>query len=146
MLTDGRALSGGGPFIPRVSMDDVSILVGPGNFFVAKFDQLQMVMLFFCRVFYVVHLGCNFHDLDVLQRGVEVLNFLASVIDFVPFELCFFERLSGCHGLVQIRGGCIDFFCKNKRRMNARAGQLSSIVIGGCLLYTSDAADDVYQV
>lgn len=103
-------------------MNDVSVLECPSNLFVSQLDQFQMVVFFFRWVFDVVHFWCDFHDLDVFQLCVEILNFLPGIVDFVPFELGHFKRLPGGHGLVEIGGRSVYLLSENKRRMNARAG------------------------
>lgn len=78
----------------------------------------------------VVHFWCNFYQLDVFQLGVEILNFLACVIDFVPLEFSRLQGLARGHGFVEVRAGRVDFFGKQERRVNTGAGQFASIVIG----------------
>jgi hypothetical protein len=34
-----------GAFVPGIGMNDVAVFVGPGDFFVAQFDLLKVVML-----------------------------------------------------------------------------------------------------
>jgi hypothetical protein len=57
-----------------------------------------------------MHQRSDFHQFDVLKRGVEILHFLARIIDAIPFELSGFQGLTGGNGLVQIGAGRIDLF------------------------------------
>ncbi|VEA77175.1 Uncharacterised protein [Salmonella enterica subsp. arizonae] len=68
-------------------MNDVAVFIGPGDFFVAQFDLLKMVMLLKGRILDVVHSRRDLHQLDVFQCGVEILNLLACIVDLVPLEL-----------------------------------------------------------
>jgi hypothetical protein len=63
-------------------------------------------------------ISVHFHHLDVFQFGVEILNFLARVVDFVPLEFSRLQGLAGGHRLVQIRAGRVDFFGEQERRVN----------------------------
>ncbi|ABP39893.1 conserved hypothetical protein [Yersinia pestis Pestoides F] len=111
-------------------MNDVAVFKGPGDFFVAQFHQFQVVVLLFRRIFHVVHFRRNFNHFDVFQFGVEIFNFLASVINAVPFELGGFQCLTGGHRFVQVRGRRIDFFGENERGVDTGTGQFAGIVIG----------------
>lgn len=68
-------------------MNDVAVFVGPGDFFVTQFNAFKVVVLLFRRILDVIHFRIHFHYLHVFQFGVEVLHFLARVVDFVPLEL-----------------------------------------------------------
>lgn len=59
-------------------MNDVAVFVGPGDFFVTQLDLLKVVMLLERRILDVVHNRIHFHHFDVLEFGVEVLNFLTA--------------------------------------------------------------------
>lgn len=84
-------------------MNDLAVFVGPGDFFVTQLDLLQMVVLLKRRILDVVHHRIHLHYLHVLKLRVEVLHFLACVVDFVPLEFRRLEGLTGGHSLVQIR-------------------------------------------
>ena len=104
-------------------MNDVAVFVGPGDFFVTQLDLLKVVMLLEGGILDVVHFWCNFHQFDVFQFGVEILNFLACVVDFVPLKFSRLQGLARGHGFVEVRAGRVDFFGKQERRVNAGAGQ-----------------------
>ncbi|VAM40893.1 Uncharacterised protein [Enterobacter hormaechei] len=87
-------------------------------------------MLLERRIFDVVHLRIHFHQLHILKLRVEVLHFLARVIDSVPFELGRFQGLAGRHRLVQVRAGGVYFLGEQERGVDTGAGQLAGIVIG----------------
>ena len=89
-------------------MNDVAVFVGPGDFFVTQFDLLKVVVLLERRILDVVHHRIHFHHFHVLKFGVEVLHFLARVVDFVPLEFRRLEGLTGGHSLVQVRAGRVD--------------------------------------
>ena len=111
-------------------MNDVAVFVGPGDFFVTQFYALKMVVLFFRRILDVVHFRAHFHHLHVFEFGVEVLHFLARVVDLVPLEFRRLEGLTGGHRLVQIRAGRVDFLGEQERRVDTGAGQFAGVVIG----------------
>ncbi|MNG09746.1 hypothetical protein D3C84_931760 [compost metagenome] len=90
-----------------------------------------MVVLLFARVFDVVHLRGDFHHFDLLQSGVEVLDFLAGIVDAIPLELSTAERLALGYCLVQIGAGGIDFLGEQERGMDPRAGQFAGVIVGG---------------
>lgn len=77
----------GSAFVPAIGMNDVAVFIGPDDLLVAQLDLFQMVVLLVGRVFDVVHQRIHFHHLDVLKRGVEILHFLASIVDPIPLEL-----------------------------------------------------------
>ncbi|MNR32207.1 hypothetical protein D3C85_1497720 [compost metagenome] len=87
-------------------------------------------MFFLGGVFDVMHQWRYFHHLDVLQLGIEILNFLARVVDFVPLEFGRLQGLTGGHRFVQIRAGGIDFFGEFERGVNTSPGQFAGVVVG----------------
>ncbi len=111
-------------------MNDVAVFVGPGDFFVAQFDLLKVVMFLERRILDVVHHWIHFHQFDVFQLRVEVLYFLTRVVDFVPLEFSRFQGLAGGHRLVQVRAGSVDFFGEQERRVDTGSGQLAGVIIG----------------
>ncbi|MNO62094.1 hypothetical protein D3C76_527650 [compost metagenome] len=91
------------------------------------------------------------HDLHVFQFGVEILHFLARIVDFVPLEFSRLQGLTGGHCLVEVRAGRIDFFGKQERRVNAGPGQFAGVVIGRdvqvmLLSHHFDAAFTVFNI
>ncbi len=108
-------------------MNGVAVLIGPGDFFVT---QLEVVMLLERRILDVVHHRIHFHHFHVFQFGVEVLNFLARVVDFVPLEFRRLQGLTGGHSLVQVRAGRVDFLGEQERRVDTGTSQLAGIVVG----------------
>lgn len=83
-------------------MNDVAVFAGPGDFSVTPLDLLKVVVLLERRLPDVVYHRIHFH---VLKPGVEGLNVLACVVDFVPLKFRRPEALTGGHGLVQVRAG-----------------------------------------
>jgi len=61
-------------------------------------------------LFAVLHYRGDAHDTDIFKKHVEILHFLARVVDLVPFDLCAFKGLTGAYRLVEIRAGAIKLF------------------------------------
>lgn len=74
-------------------MNDVAVFVSPGDFLVAELNTFQVVMLLSGRILDVVHQRSDSDQLDVIQRGVEVLHFLTGIVDAVEFKLRRFQGL-----------------------------------------------------
>ncbi|MNV67023.1 hypothetical protein D3C71_1598050 [compost metagenome] len=129
-------------------MNDVAVFVGPGDFFVTQLDGFEVVMLLEGRILDVVHFRRDFHHLDVLKFGVEILHFLTRIVDFVPLELGRFQGLTGGNGLVQVRARGVDFLGEQERRMDTRAGQLAGIVVGRDVqvMFLSDHFDAAFTI
>ncbi len=108
-------------------MNDVAVLVSPGDFLVAQLHLLKVVMLLINGILDVVHDRINLHHLHVLKLRIEVLHLLTGVIDFVPLKFSRLQGLPGGHGLVKVRAGRINFLGKQERRVNTGTGQLSEI-------------------
>lgn len=73
-------------------MNDVAVLVSPGDFLVAQFHLFKVVMLLINGILDVVHDQVNLHHLHVLKLRIEILHLLTGIIDFVPLKL---SRLQG---------------------------------------------------
>ncbi len=119
----------GGAFVPAIGVNDVAVFIGPGDLLVAQLNLFQMVVLLVGGVFDVVHQGIHFHHLDVLKFGIEILHFLAGIVDSVPLELSGFQGLASGHCLVQVGAGGVDLLGEQERRMNTRAGQFAKVLL-----------------
>ncbi len=86
-------------------------------FSVAQLNLFQMVVLLVGGVFDVVHQGIHFHHLDVLKFGIEILHFLAGIVDSVPLKLGGLQGLTGGHRLVQVGAGGVDLLGEQERRV-----------------------------
>ncbi len=86
--------------IPCIGKLHITITVFSGDFFIAKFYALKMIMLLFGRIFSVVHHWRNADNFHTLKQNIEVFRFLSRVINFVPFELSRFKRLTSSNGFI----------------------------------------------
>ncbi len=74
--------------VPAIREHDIAIAMPPGNFFIANLYALKVIMLFFGRIFRIVHHWRNTDNLHPFKQHVEILRFLTSVIDAIPFKFC----------------------------------------------------------
>ena len=124
-------------------MNNVAVFVGPGDFFVAQFNLLQMIVLLFGRVLDVVHHRVHLHHLHIFQFGIEVPGLLPGSVDFVSPEPGRLQGLSGGDRLVQIRAGRADFPGKQGRCMDTPPGQLTSLLSVGMYRLCSCATTSI---
>ncbi|MNE65304.1 hypothetical protein D3C80_1607760 [compost metagenome] len=112
-------------------MLEVAVIEHPVDFLVSQLNLLQVIVLCFSGVFYVVHDRLDIHYLDVFKHNAVVLFLITCAIDAVPLELDIFQGLPFGHSLVQVDRGRIDFLGKQKWGVNPSASQLARIVICG---------------
>ena len=64
-----------------------------------------------------MHDGVNADYPDVFKQHIEIFNLLARIVDFIPLDLCAFQRLAGGYRFVEIWAGAIKLFFNYERRM-----------------------------